>query len=40
MTVPAPGTYGGITVMGGRGAYAPDFEKNARLLHEFLYRDK
>ena len=40
MTIPAPGTYGGITVMGGRGAYAPDFEKNARLLHEFLYRDK
>lgn len=38
MTIPAKGTYGGTVVMGGRNAYAPDFEKNARLLHEFLYK--
>ena len=37
MTVPAEGTYGGMTVMGGRGAFAPDFERNTRILREFLY---
>jgi len=37
MTIPAQGTYGGMGVMGGRGAFAPDFEVNTRLLREFLY---
>ena len=37
MTIPAPGTYGGMTVMGGRGSFAPDFEENTRILHEFIY---
>ena len=40
MTLPAKGTYGGMTVMGGRGSFAPDFEKNAQILHEFLYKEK
>ena len=37
MTIPAPGTYGGMTVMGGRGSFAPDFEENTRILREFIY---
>ncbi len=40
MTIPAPGTYGGMTVMGGRDSFAPDFEENTRILHEFIYKDK
>lgn len=40
MTIPAKGTYGGMTVMGGRGSFAPDFEKNAKILREFLYNEK
>ena len=40
MTIPAKGTYGGMTVMGGRGSFAPDFEKNAQILHQFLYNEK
>lgn len=37
MTVPPEGTYGGMTGMGGRGMFAPDFELNSQILHEFLY---
>ena len=37
MTVPPDGTYGGMTGMGGRGMFAPDFELNSQILHEFLY---
>jgi len=39
MTIPAPGTYGGMTVRGGKGAFAADFEENSRILREFLYGD-
>lgn len=37
MTIPKAGTYGGMTVMGGRGSFAIDFEVNNKILHEFLY---
>lgn len=37
MTIPAEGTFGGMTGMGGRSLFAVDFETNARILHEFLY---
>lgn len=37
MTIPKKGTYGGLTVMGGRGSFAIDFEVNNDLLHRFLY---
>lgn len=37
MTIPKQGTYGGMTVMGGRGSFAIDFEVNNDLLHRFLY---
>lgn len=37
MTIPKAGTYGGMTVMGGRGSFAIDFEVNNAILHEFLY---
>lgn len=37
MAVPAAGTYGSMTGMGGRSMYAPDFAENARLIREFLY---
>lgn len=37
MTIPAEGTYGGMSVMGGRGAFAADFAENTRILQEFLY---
>lgn len=37
MTIPQQGTYGGMTVMGGRGAFAVDFEVNNEILREFLY---
>lgn len=37
MTIPAEGTYGGMTVMGGQSAFAADFTENARILQEFLY---
>ena len=37
MTIPVEGTYGGMTVMGGRGSFAPDFEENAKILQDFLY---
>lgn len=39
MTLPAKGTYGGMTGMGGRNMYAADFQKNANILREFLYGD-
>jgi len=37
MTIPAKGTYGSMTGMGGRTLYAVDFEENTKILHEFLY---
>lgn len=37
MTIPKQGTYGGMTIMGGKGSFAVDFEINNPLLHEFLY---
>ncbi len=37
MTIPVKGTYGSHKVMGGRSAFAPDFEENTRLLHEMIY---
>ena len=37
MTIPASGTYGGMTGMGGRGMFAPDFDLNSQILNEFLY---
>ena len=39
MTLPAQGTYGGMTGMEGRSMYATDFQKNADILKEFLYGD-
>ena len=40
MTIPVDGSYGGMMVMGGRGAFAPDFEKNSQILKEFIYENK
>lgn len=37
MTLPASGTYGGMTGMGGRNLYAVDFETNSEILLDFLY---
>lgn len=37
MTLPASGTYGSMTGMGGRRMFAPDFEENAKILRKFLY---
>lgn len=37
MTIPADGTFGGMTGMGGRSLFAVDFEANAQILHAFLY---
>ena len=37
MTIPASGTYGGMTGMGGRGMFVPDFDLNSQILNEFLY---
>ena len=37
MTIPVKGTYGSQKVMGGRSAFAPDFEENTRLLHNLIY---
>lgn len=37
MTLPEHGTYGGMTGMGGRSMFAPDFAENAKILREFLY---
>lgn len=37
MTIPAKGTYGAMTGMGGRGLFAVDFQKNSEILHDFIY---
>lgn len=37
MTIPTKGTYGSMKVMGGRVAYAVDFEVNSATLREFFY---
>lgn len=37
MTIPQPGTYGGKTVMGGRGSFGADFQVNTEALHEMIY---
>lgn len=37
MTIPKQGTYGGMTIMGGKGSFAVDFEVNNAILREFLY---
>ncbi len=37
MTIPVKGTYGGMTGVKGRNLFAVDFEKNAKILHDFLY---
>ena len=37
MTIPKSGTYGGMTGMGGRSMYAPNFQLNSEILREFLY---
>jgi len=38
MSLPAEGTYGGMTGMGGRSLYAVDFDANAKILEAFLYQ--
>lgn len=40
MTIPADGTYGGMTGMEGRGMFWPDFEVNIQILHDFIYGKK
>lgn len=41
MTIPAPGTYGGMSIMGeDRGGFAVNYEINNPLLHEFLYGEE
>ena len=40
MTIPAQGTFGGMTGMEGRGMFWPDWETNIQLLHEFLYGEQ
>ena len=37
MTIPAKGTYGGMTGLGGRSLFRVDFTANAKILREFLY---
>lgn len=37
MTIPAEGTYGGMTGMDGRSLFAVDFNENSKILREFLY---
>jgi hypothetical protein len=37
MTIPAQGTYGSMTGMGGRTLFAVDFDKNADILQDALY---
>lgn len=39
MTLPAKGTYGSMVGMGGRHLFAVDFEKNSKILHDFLYSE-
>ena len=40
MTIPAKGTYGTMTGLGGRTLYAVDFQTNSQILHEFLYQSE
>ncbi|MBR3973228.1 MAG: LCP family protein [Oscillospiraceae bacterium] len=37
MTIPQPGTYGGVDIMGDKVGFAIDYEVNLPILHEFLY---
>lgn len=37
MTIPAEGTFGGMTGMGGRSLFAVDFNENSKILRQFLY---
>ena len=37
MTIPIANSYGGMTVMSGAGGWALDYEKNNKVLHEFLF---
>lgn len=37
MTMPAEGTFGSMTGMGGRSMFAANFDLNARILHDELY---
>jgi len=37
MTMPQPGTYGGMDIMGDKVGFAIDYEVNLPILHEFLY---
>jgi LCP family protein required for cell wall assembly len=39
LTIPKKGTYGGMTIRGGGGAFAVDYEVNNAILKEFLYGD-
>ncbi len=39
LTIPKKGTYGGMTIRGGGGAFAVDYEINNAILKEFLYGD-
>lgn len=37
MTIPVKGTYGSMTGLGGRAMFAPNYEQNAKILHDALY---
>lgn len=37
MTMPAEGTFGSMTGMGGRSMFAANFDLNSRILHDALY---
>lgn len=39
MTIPAAGTYGSMTGMGGRSMFAVDFNQNAQILRDFIYSE-
>lgn len=39
MTIPKQGTYGGMNIRNGGGAFAVDYEINNAILQEFLYGD-
>jgi len=39
MTIPKKGTYGGMSIRNGGGAFAVDYEINNAILKEFLYGD-
>lgn len=40
LVMPAEGTYGSMTGMGGRSMFAPDFEQNSEILQEFIYGEQ